>query len=271
MLEAVHLLLAADLFVVVVAVDPTWLLTAIGSHYPDLPNPTQYLEKIFQVVLTLPSLDTAGYQRMLRGLVGTRADEDPAPLPFGASETPAAVPPVPLSPKAPPAGGASVGVSLPRPREVDRVDPFALHPDEIRLLDLVGPPHLIATPRQAKRLANSYGLLTALREPVRSADLDKGPGYYPYRAGLVLLAVLVAQPADGTDFLKVLKAAAAANPGGSWTDFLTGRADDAPATALLEITRTAAGHDLALPEPLCAWSEWIVPVGRLSFPAGSVR
>ena len=36
MLEAIHLLLAIRLFVVVVAVDPRWLLRAIAAHYRDL-------------------------------------------------------------------------------------------------------------------------------------------------------------------------------------------------------------------------------------------
>lgn len=106
MLEAIHLLLAVPLFVVVVAVDPRWLLRAIAAHYRDLleaavgpaitsapvgpvdpddeelwtSTPAQYLEKIFQVVLTLPPLDTSGYQRLLRKLVGTRDDQPMPPL-----------------------------------------------------------------------------------------------------------------------------------------------------------------------------------------------
>ena len=106
MLEAIHLLLAVPLFVVVVAVDPRWLLRAIAAHYRDLlqpsagpasspggpvdpddeelwnSTPAQYLEKIFQVVLTLPPLDTSGHQRLLRTLVGARGDQlTPPPSP----------------------------------------------------------------------------------------------------------------------------------------------------------------------------------------------
>ena len=52
------------------------------------------------------------------------------------------------------------------PRIIERSEPLAFSSDEQRLLHLLGPP-LIATPRAAKRLANSYGLLSALH----SADL----------------------------------------------------------------------------------------------------
>ena len=96
MLEAIHLLLAVPLFVTVVAVDPRWLLQAIAAQYPVTAvnagpadpeaeelwqsTPAQYLEKIFQVILTLPPLDTGGYQRLLRTLVTTRQPQaEPGP------------------------------------------------------------------------------------------------------------------------------------------------------------------------------------------------
>jgi WD40 repeat protein len=280
MLEAVHLLLAVDLFVVVVAVDPRWLMSAIGSHYrnimsTDSTTPAQYLEKIFQVVLTLPPLDTSGYQRMLRGLVGTRSD-DPAPTPRAESE-PVVTAPGPV--EARPATERT-GVRLPSPRLVDRVDPFALDPDEIRLLDLLGPPHLITTPRQVKRLANSYGLLTVLRADQRAADLTDRTGfvqdgdgteyevrYRPYRSGLVLLATLIAFPAAGPELFTDLHGAAAENPKRSWADYLA-KTELVQWRALEAVTTSAAVHHLDLPEPIGAWSEWLVPVGRLSFPTG---
>jgi predicted KAP-like P-loop ATPase len=97
MLEAVHLLPAIELFV---AVDPRWLLRAVAAHYRDVldapatrstdaladpheeqmwrSTPARYLEKIFQVVLTLPPLDTSGYERLLHTLVGSPDRTTPA-------------------------------------------------------------------------------------------------------------------------------------------------------------------------------------------------
>jgi hypothetical protein len=40
--------------------------------------------------------------------------------------------------------------------------------------------------------------------------------------------------------------------------------------ALHHVAQTAAARDLALPESLAAWAQWVVPVGRLSFPTGRI-
>ncbi|MFF4448287.1 P-loop NTPase fold protein [Streptomyces sp. NPDC001502] len=360
MLEAVHLLLAVDLFVVVVAVDPRWLLRAVSAHYRDLldqdedssateggeegsvdpddeelwhSTPAQYLEKIFQVVLTLPPLDTSGYQRMLHTLVGVRDDlPEPAvdPQPAASHHEDASDTSSVGSPSPPPVEGEALrtgtafvvrasdegsavednihGVDLPAARVIERVDPLTLEPDEIALLNLLGPPLLVATPRAVKRLANSYGLLTAIRRDHREADLDEqravivDPGanasrevrYRPYRAAMVLLAALVAYPSLGPAFFLHLHHTAAAQPGETWTGFrasLTPRrrkggrwwsvADPSMTPvqaqqwqALLEglaaAEQAAAEKGLHLPEPLSAWSPWVVPVGRLSFPTGRI-
>ncbi|MFF3863280.1 P-loop NTPase fold protein [Streptomyces sp. NPDC002209] len=361
MLEAVHLLLAVELFVVVVAVDPRWLMRAIGAHYRDLlekgeappatesgkeesvdpddeelwhSTPAQYLEKIFQVVLTLPPLDTGGFQRMLHTLVGVREDQPaqaPHPMP-GPSPGPDAHGPDAASPPRPSplreeaesleiwaaeenrareegavAGTAMFGVELPAARVIERVDPLTLEPDEITLLDLLGPPLLVATPRTVKRLANSYGLLTAIRRDHREADLDehqavvvdpdahtsRSVAYRPYRAAMVLLAALVAYPSLGPALFLHLHHTAAARPGETWARF---RASLSPRRkkdrwwseadsnmtpvqaqrwqALLHgldaVERSASEHGLPLPEPLSAWGPWVVPVGRLSFPTGRI-
>jgi hypothetical protein len=87
-LEAVHLLLAFRLFVVVVAVDARWLESSLREHYRQLDgegaNPEDYLEKIFQVPFWLRPLDTGVRERMLRGLLAPSLAE-PEDLAAGAA------------------------------------------------------------------------------------------------------------------------------------------------------------------------------------------
>ncbi len=97
-LEAVHLLLAFPLFVVVVGVDPRWLLRSLEKHYsglltapdgspdgylthPDMDadwdaTPMNYLEKIFQIPFTLLPMDPNGYKNLLEYLVPIRLTEE---------------------------------------------------------------------------------------------------------------------------------------------------------------------------------------------------
>jgi hypothetical protein len=69
--------------VVVVAVDPRWLLRSLTVHYRELldasskagasddtwgSTPMQYLEKIFQIPFTLPPVDRTGYTTLVDAL-----------------------------------------------------------------------------------------------------------------------------------------------------------------------------------------------------------
>jgi hypothetical protein len=83
-LQAVHLLLAFDLFNVVVGVDARWLERSlhrqyVGSGTPtaheDSFSPQDYLEKIFQIPYALARLDEGGFKRLIGGLIETRSDQ----------------------------------------------------------------------------------------------------------------------------------------------------------------------------------------------------
>jgi hypothetical protein len=97
-LEAVQLLLAVPLFVVVVAVDPRWLLRSLTVHYKELfaadgpaaagiedwgSTPMQYLEKIFQIPFTLPAVGHTGYTTMVEALTVPAPHAEPSPSPVG--------------------------------------------------------------------------------------------------------------------------------------------------------------------------------------------
>jgi hypothetical protein len=78
-LEAVHLLLSFELFVVVVAVDTRWLASSLHEGLPtlsaarvssgDQPTAVDYLEKIFQIPFWVDPLAEPARQRLLHGLL----------------------------------------------------------------------------------------------------------------------------------------------------------------------------------------------------------
>jgi hypothetical protein len=87
-LQAVHLLLAFPLFVVVVGVDSRWLLLSLEDHYAALrgrsreqrehgakteaewsTTPQNYLEKIFQIPFTLRPMEPTGFGSLVEALL----------------------------------------------------------------------------------------------------------------------------------------------------------------------------------------------------------
>ncbi|MBW4720550.1 caspase, EACC1-associated type [Saccharothrix obliqua] len=87
-LQAIHLLLAFPLFVVVVGVDSRWLLRALDGYLRADPTgddvhastPQNYLEKIFQISLCLRPMSEAGYAGLVDASVGAlEAAAEPAP------------------------------------------------------------------------------------------------------------------------------------------------------------------------------------------------
>jgi hypothetical protein len=77
-LQAVHLLLAFELFVVVVAVDSRWLSHALTKHFKALvadrangqeATPDDYLEKIFQIPFWIQPLGESAKRNIIEGLL----------------------------------------------------------------------------------------------------------------------------------------------------------------------------------------------------------
>jgi WD40 repeat protein len=94
-LEAVHLMLALDLFVVVVAVDARWLIRSLEYHHHELfkgdeqdeslATPIDYLDKIFQIPFTLLPPAPGATADFLRSLLPQPAPTRPAPARPGAA------------------------------------------------------------------------------------------------------------------------------------------------------------------------------------------
>jgi KAP family P-loop domain/Papain family cysteine protease len=241
-LEAVHLLLAFPLFVVVVAVDPRWLRQCLEIHYPSLlsmakrleedeeglyqpSTPQDYLEKIFQIPFYLRPINEAGYQRLLDGLTGAdaagKATETPAPV---VPETPAEgdvkkveveSPSTPVRINRSGAGGEAGLKGLQAPKLISgtpeaeekskKLNPEKLKFQEWELRDMQRLAPLFRTPRAVKRFVNTYRLL---RVGISDADLGafEGTANTPgsYRVAQVLLAIVAGYPNLAPRFLRRL-------------------------------------------------------------------
>ncbi|WP_409181604.1 P-loop NTPase fold protein [Amycolatopsis sp. VS8301801F10] len=197
-LEAVHLLLALELFVVVVGVDPRWLTRSLHSRYdgmlddaPDagrLASPEDYLGKIINLPFVLPTMSEGSLRRLLRSLTDDRllepaGEERPRTqrIPSPAKALPDLVPQI--------EEGSEVDSQSRPERAAD--PPRPLTPAEIDLLSELD--LLISTPREAKRLFNLYRMLRATRdlsEASRFLGDDTTPG--DYQAVVALLGLLTA-------------------------------------------------------------------------------
>jgi KAP family P-loop domain len=170
-LEAIQLLLAFPLFVVVVAVDTRWLTAALHSALPILekeaipgvaaPTAMDYLEKIFQIPFWVEPLDDGGRHRLLRGLL----------LPSVAESNGAR----------PPQAGTALRVGRYEQEAADKMlavngpwldrdaQKFAITAAELAFVEALSP--LVAgTPRQVKRFVNICKLLLAMSPPLADGD-----------------------------------------------------------------------------------------------------
>jgi hypothetical protein len=267
-LEAVHLLLALDLFVVVVGVDPRWLLGSLEERYGAQfapragrqwrATPQDFLEKIFQIPFSVRPMDAAGFQRLIRDLLPVRQAAPEAVASAASNGADGAAPDTAIPPApAEPALASAADLAL----EAEETDPVGLRLDDQELEFLGTLSGLVPTPRAAKRLANTYRLLRAPLEQQELAALVGGE----HRAVLVLLAALVGS--SGGAAAQVLGALLAEEPGTRWEDFLT-RLVAAPVGAdaqRLGAALRAASARTELDGTVDTFQRWTPRVARYSF------
>ncbi|WP_406164410.1 P-loop NTPase fold protein [Streptomyces sp. NBC_00996] len=291
-LAAVHLMLALELFVVVVAVDPQWLIKALHLYHQDFfgpaptsgevtadaPNtgPLDYLDKIFQVPFTIARSGedaTARYLRSLLGATGQGADAaqpageaGPSGLAEGGATAESGAEDDSSSPSH--ADAASLlsdvqrpPVTVPELRDL-RPDTLQLHTAESDFMTFLGA--LLPTPRAAKKLVNLYRLA---RISIPAGDLDTFVAT-DHQALQVLLAVLVGSPAASQ---QIFTALAKAPEDRDVRDVLSAMAgnDSNSATAATCTNIVAVLDRIALTTSMAttakSFQRWIPLVARFSF------
>jgi KAP family P-loop domain len=202
-LQAVHLLLAFPLFVVVVGVDSRWVGRALRKQYPELlaggdVEPRDYLEKIFQIPFWLDRMDRTKTTRMLQGITSVGATAKPnGSVPTAPFQQPSS-PPLPhagdgritRAPSAPQIG-RDIIAQIARSRELNPrglgIEDYELDAME-KLSDL-----LDRSPRSLKRFVNVYRLMK-VRAPdsLDFSDCDRADA--DYLVVLLLLAEMIGRP-----------------------------------------------------------------------------
>jgi hypothetical protein len=271
-LEAVHLLMASKLFVVVVAVDPRWLLSSLQRHYAQQysngdgqawsPTPEDYLEKIFQIPFTLPAMEDDGFRRLIESLVRVEAEE--VLFPEGPTTQAALSPPpntdgAPLTglPELTPAGRAQIDLAP---------EGLLVTAEEVRFMSKLGP--VIRTPRSAKRLANLYRLVRAsLTADQLDSLLGRGGELPGYRAVQLMLAVAIGSPSLCPALLDRLAVGRNTEP---WWPFVESWAPEKEIKAEWQLLVDAMLPLRSEPLPeLGTFSEWVPDVARYSY--GTLR
>ena len=236
-LQAVHLLLAFDLFHVVVGVDPRWVERSLYREYvgeTESPrasgaclghhafSPQNYLEKIFQIPYSLAPMERKGFGRLVGKLVTTRSAVEaqravaghadhggtlsssrtaPELEPAGATGRPGADQPGAEVPGQAASGAGKESVVSEEELERELKPLFMEDFEEEFIRELHG---FVNTPRLAKRLVNVYRLL-------RLRASDEGEVTFPgdkergeYKAVLTLLAIQIGFPRIASELLWVL-------------------------------------------------------------------
>jgi len=216
-LQAVHLMLAYRLFVVIVGVDPRWLLHSLHSNFTALQykendvwrtTPQAFLEKIFQIPFFLKPMSSEGFERLIGHLFTTSPKQTTQEETI---ETPVIPHTEPMNTNYPAAAASTVqpveGSQAPyRPtQETFTVSEASM---TIQLWEegfAAKLYFLIHTPRSAKRFTNIYRIIKAY---VQQEDLPifEGSAEAPgeFQVPMLLLALQTGGQDSQADIMKEL-------------------------------------------------------------------
>jgi KAP family P-loop domain len=235
-LQAIHLLLAYPLFVVVVGVDVRWLSQALETEYRDLLTSSNrdgetsmpahtgaataqdYLEKIFQLPMWLRPMAGDAFARLVGDLTepaGAKPEPDidvslAASVIVGepgATGKTAATRSMAATGEPNAISDTTAQSAAKAQTESPDLSAAVLELDDEERSYLARLAPLISTPRVAKRLVNTYRLVRAYKTPPADASA--------YRELLVLLAIVCSFPAEAPALLGATETAS-----GSWNEFV---------------------------------------------------
>jgi cell division protein FtsB len=184
-LEAVHMLLGLDLFVVVVGVDPRWVKKALhnqmGLRLEDgdktgliTATAYDYLEKIFQVPFRLNTLNPVSTSKLVEFLLDANAKEGGTAT-FNSRDIGSEKPTEEAAPIAPSEAEESPAPTLPE---------LKITTDEVAWIQALAP-LISTTPRSVKRFANIYRILRVHQQtPPFSAE-----NHDVFKAIILLLSI----------------------------------------------------------------------------------
>ncbi len=285
-LEAVNLLFAHELFVVVVAVDSRWLIESLKSEFSEVftrddtqaPTPQNYLEKIIQIPFWLQPVNKDAFGKLVTSLVGDVEDDRPPPVraddrttggaddegtrsgdqvlshgPFHDDRPPSSAPVVPDD-----ATSDLDPVPASAPDAEDSVPEVDLNPAALRLTaherDYLGGFHeLVTTPRATKRFLNTYQLLRS-----GIPDLEGYLAREEYKPVLLLLALVTGTGLVDHRMVEQLSRTTE----GDFAAFLAARTSDANAWAPVALACQALPLELLTPDVI---TDWLSRVARYSF------
>lgn len=190
-LEAIHLLLAFDLFVVVVGLDIRWASHSLEERFARQlradggATALDYLEKIFQIAFWLPPMEPDASRQLLaanlpgKGAAATQKKEGASGGTSGSRQ----------GAQRQQGGGRQVAAPAPVQAETELL---TIQPQEREFMYQLAPA-LSRSPRRLKRFVNTYLLLRAsLNDAQRETFIKAGGG--DYREAMTLLALINMAP-----------------------------------------------------------------------------
>jgi hypothetical protein len=303
-LQAVHLLLAFKLFVVVVGVDPRWLMHSLERSYSAfrvggrrrgrewLTTPQNYLEKIFQIPFHLKPMEQHGFERLMTTLLPVTDGAVSAPAGSASHGTPrvpeagahALATPLGSPPASVPTASSVPSPTAPAPASaapvVSRLPPHTAAPPapkvnyaalRICVQERDYATYLlrfIPSPRAANRFSNVYRLLKARLPDREQLAAFEGTPAAPgdFRAVMLLLGIMTAFPESAARVFGRLLAASAQQSSAHFFG-------DAERAGVVAQDREAFAQCVApllgdVPHALKTFSDWTPQVARFSFNAG---